>query len=55
MLILCCYPLFQDITRKDGKANWLRGVILICLHAIVAVTCWYYPGSDPSGLLASWV
>ncbi|KAF9067714.1 Sodium/calcium exchanger protein-domain-containing protein [Rhodocollybia butyracea] len=36
---------------QDGKSNWLEGMILMCLYLILAVTFWYYPGSDPSGLL----
>ncbi|KAF9468145.1 calcium/proton exchanger [Collybia nuda] len=36
---------------QDGKSNWLEGVILMCLYLILAVTFWFYPGSDPSGLL----
>jgi len=38
---------------QDGKSNWLDGMILMCLYVIVAVTFWFYPGSDPAGLLAS--
>ncbi|KAF5377375.1 hypothetical protein D9757_008035 [Collybiopsis confluens] len=38
---------------QDGKSNWLEGMILMCLYLILAVTFWYYPGSDPSGLLNS--
>lgn len=37
---------------QDGKSNWLEGFILMCLYVILAVTFWYYPGSDPSGVLA---
>ncbi|KIY43837.1 hypothetical protein FISHEDRAFT_67626 [Fistulina hepatica ATCC 64428] len=36
---------------QDGKSNWLEGMILMCLYVILAVTFWFYPGSDPSGLL----
>ncbi|KAJ3998956.1 Calcium/proton exchanger [Lentinula boryana] len=36
---------------QDGKSNWLEGMILMCLYVILCVTFWYYPGSDPSGLL----
>ncbi|KAJ4483656.1 Sodium/calcium exchanger protein-domain-containing protein [Lentinula aciculospora] len=36
---------------QDGKSNWLEGMILMCLYIILCVTFWYYPGSDPSGLL----
>ncbi|KAL4066870.1 hypothetical protein J3A83DRAFT_4428962 [Scleroderma citrinum] len=28
----------------DGKSNWLEGIILISLYAIIAVSFWYYPG-----------
>ncbi|KAH9013835.1 calcium/proton exchanger [Lactarius pseudohatsudake] len=38
---------------QDEKSNWLEGMILICHYVIVAVTFWYYAGSDPSVLLAS--
>ncbi|KAN0126363.1 calcium/proton exchanger [Russula decolorans] len=38
---------------KDGKSHWLKGMILICLYIIIAVTFWYYPVSDPEGLLSS--
>jgi len=36
----------------DGKSNWLEGVILICLYLVVAVTFWFYPGSNFSSTLA---
>ncbi|KJA22895.1 hypothetical protein HYPSUDRAFT_87039 [Hypholoma sublateritium FD-334 SS-4] len=38
---------------QDGKSNWLEGFILMSLYLILAVTFWFYPGSDPSGLLAT--
>ncbi|KAH9053034.1 Sodium/calcium exchanger protein-domain-containing protein [Lactarius vividus] len=38
---------------QDGKSNWLEGMILVCLYAVVGVTFWFYPGSDPAGVLAS--
>ncbi|PPQ99158.1 hypothetical protein CVT24_009348 [Panaeolus cyanescens] len=37
---------------QDGKSNWLEGFILMCLYVILGVTFWFYPGSDPSNLLA---
>ncbi|KAF8997491.1 Sodium/calcium exchanger protein-domain-containing protein [Cyathus striatus] len=37
---------------QDGKSNWLEGMILMCLYVILALTFWFYPGSDPSGVLA---
>ncbi|KAL6307458.1 Sodium/calcium exchanger protein-domain-containing protein [Sparassis latifolia] len=36
----------------DGKSNWLEGVILVCLYVIIAVTFWFYPGSNFSSTLA---
>ncbi|KAF8806980.1 hypothetical protein BYT27DRAFT_7190690 [Phlegmacium glaucopus] len=30
----------------DGKSNWLEGVILVCLYIIIAVSFWFYPGSN---------
>lgn len=38
---------------QDGKSNWLEGFILMGLYVILAVTFWYYPGSDPFGVLAT--
>jgi Ca2+:H+ antiporter len=38
---------------QDGKSNWLEGLILMGLYVILAVTFWYYPGSDPFGVLAT--
>jgi Ca2+:H+ antiporter len=38
---------------QDGKSNWLEGMILMCLYLILGVTFWFYPGSDPSGVLAT--
>ncbi|PPQ69173.1 hypothetical protein CVT26_003547, partial [Gymnopilus dilepis] len=37
---------------QDGKSNWLEGFILMGLYIILAVTFWFYPGSDPSKGLA---
>jgi len=31
---------------QDGKSNWLEGFILMGLYLILAVTFWYYPGTD---------
>ncbi|EDR08685.1 uncharacterized protein LACBIDRAFT_297131 [Laccaria bicolor S238N-H82] len=38
---------------QNGKSNWLDGLILMGLYVILAVTFWYYPGSDPFGVLAT--
>ncbi|PBL03704.1 hypothetical protein ARMGADRAFT_1070209 [Armillaria gallica] len=34
-----------------GKSNWLEGMILMCLYAILCVTFWFYSGNNPSGVL----
>jgi len=31
---------------QDGKSNWLEGMILMCLYVILALTFWFYPGSQ---------
>ncbi|KAF8896340.1 hypothetical protein BD779DRAFT_577402 [Infundibulicybe gibba] len=30
----------------DGKSNWLEGMILVCLYITIAVSFWFYPGSN---------
>ncbi|KAJ3515490.1 hypothetical protein NLJ89_g1724 [Agrocybe chaxingu] len=45
--------LIVNYVVQDGKSNWLEGFILMCLYVILGVTFWFYPGSDPSGVLAS--
>ncbi|KAI0078827.1 hypothetical protein K474DRAFT_1641003 [Panus rudis PR-1116 ss-1] len=36
----------------DGRSNWLEGVILVCLYIVIAVSFWFYPGSNFSSTLA---
>ncbi|KIY44407.1 hypothetical protein FISHEDRAFT_67518 [Fistulina hepatica ATCC 64428] len=31
---------------NDGKSNWLEGIVLIALYIVIAVSFWFYPGSD---------
>ncbi|TFK72926.1 calcium/proton exchanger [Pluteus cervinus] len=45
--------LIVNYVTQDGKSNWLEGMILMCVYAILGVTFWFYPGSDPSGILAT--
>jgi len=35
-----------NYTVQDGKSNWFEGMILMGLYLILAVTFWYYPGTD---------
>ncbi|KAJ7475750.1 Calcium/proton exchanger [Mycena latifolia] len=30
---------------QDGKSNWMKGIILICLYLILGTTFWFYPGT----------
>ncbi|KAG1838365.1 calcium proton exchanger [Suillus subalutaceus] len=34
---------------QEGKSNWLKGMILICLYTMLGVTFWYYPGESLVG------
>ncbi|KAI0303725.1 calcium/proton exchanger [Multifurca ochricompacta] len=52
-IVLFLSVLTVNYVVQDGKSNWLEGMILMCLYIIVAVTFWFYPGSDPAGVLAS--
>ncbi|KAF8486048.1 calcium/proton exchanger [Russula ochroleuca] len=52
-IVLFLSVLTVNYVVQDGKSNWLEGMILMCLYAIIAVTFWYYPVSDPAGLLAT--
>ncbi|KAF8273268.1 calcium/proton exchanger, partial [Lactarius quietus] len=54
-VVLFLAVLTVNYVVQDGKSNWLEGMILMCmcLYVIVGVTFWFYPGSDPAGLLAS--
>lgn len=29
----------------DGESNWLEGLVLMGLYAIIALFFWYYPGT----------
>jgi len=51
-IVLFLSVLTVNYVVQDGKSNWLEGMILMCLYLILGVVFWYYPGSDPSGLLA---
>ncbi|KAH8994976.1 calcium/proton exchanger [Lactarius akahatsu] len=52
-VVLFLAVLTVNYVVQDGKSNWLEGMILMCLYVIVGVTFWFYPGSDPAGVLAS--
>ncbi|KAF9065581.1 hypothetical protein BDP27DRAFT_1450129 [Rhodocollybia butyracea] len=52
---LVLYISVQTMTHvvADGKSNWLEGAILICLYIMIAVSFWFYPGSNLPTSLAS--
>ncbi|KAI0264387.1 calcium/proton exchanger [Gloeopeniophorella convolvens] len=52
-IVLFLSVLTVNYVVQDGKSNWLEGMILMCLYLIIAVTFWFYPGSDPAGVLAT--
>lgn len=35
----------------DSRSNWLEGMILMNLYAIIAVSFWFYPGYSPASTL----
>ncbi|KAG0697388.1 calcium proton exchanger [Suillus ampliporus] len=45
-VVLFLSVLTVNYTVQDGKSNWLEGMILMCLYFILAVTFWYYPGTE---------
>jgi len=52
-IVLFLSVLTVNYVVQDGKSNWLEGMILMCLYTIIAVVFWYYPVSDPAGILAT--
>lgn len=46
-VVLFLSVLVVNYVVSDGKSNWLEGFILMMLYVLVAVSFWYYPGSDP--------
>ncbi|KAG8782508.1 hypothetical protein FRC12_020731 [Ceratobasidium sp. 428] len=52
-VVLFLSVLVVNYVVSDGKSNWLEGMILMMLYVIVAVSFWYYPGSDPLAALGA--
>lgn len=50
-IVLFLTILTVNYVVQDGKSNWLEGMILICLYVIVATVFWFYPGTEPTGIL----
>ncbi|KAI0316563.1 calcium/proton exchanger [Amylostereum chailletii] len=52
-IVLFLAVLTVNYVVRDGKSNWLEGMILMCLYLICAIVFWYYPGTDlPTNLLS---
>jgi len=50
-VVLFLSVLTVNYAVADGKSNWLEGMILMSLYVIIAVSFWFYPGSNPSAEL----
>ncbi|ORY32632.1 Sodium/calcium exchanger protein-domain-containing protein [Naematelia encephala] len=50
-IVLFLSVLIVNQTLSDGRSNWMEGMILMFLYLIIAVTFWYYPGSNTATLL----
>lgn len=35
----------------DGKTNWMEGLTLFLVYILIAVSFWYYPGSETANLI----
>ncbi|CAE6437998.1 unnamed protein product [Rhizoctonia solani] len=52
-VVLFLSVLVVNYVVSDGKSNWLEGFVLMMLYVIIAVSFWYYPGSNPLADLGS--
>jgi len=50
-IVLFLSVLTVNYVVQDGKSNWLEGMILMCLYIIIALVFWFYPGTQPTGIL----
>lgn len=50
-IVLFLSVLIVNQTLSDGRSNWMEGLVLMMLYLIIAVSFWYYPGSDTATLL----
>jgi Ca2+:H+ antiporter len=41
--VLFIAALLVNYIIADGKSNYLEGMLLQCLYAIIALSAWYYP------------
>jgi len=50
-VVLFLTVIIVNYVVQDGKSNWLEGLILMSLYVILALTFWFYPGSEPLSIL----
>ncbi|EIW70946.1 hypothetical protein TREMEDRAFT_28850 [Tremella mesenterica DSM 1558] len=50
-IVLFFTVLIVNQTLADGRSNWMEGLVLMMLYLIIAVSFWYYPGSNTATLL----
>ncbi|WRT66116.1 calcium/proton exchanger [Kwoniella shivajii] len=50
-IVLFLSVLIVNQTLADGRSNWMEGLVLMMLYLIIAVSFWYYPGSNTATLL----
>jgi len=50
-IVLFFTVLIVNQTLADGRSNWMEGMVLMMLYLIIAVSFWYYPGSNTATLL----
>ncbi|ORX36920.1 Sodium/calcium exchanger protein-domain-containing protein [Kockovaella imperatae] len=49
-VVLFLSVLIVNQTLSDGRSNWMEGLVLMFLYLIIAVSFWYYPGSNTAFL-----
>ncbi|KAK4684039.1 Ca2+:H+ antiporter, partial [Tremellales sp. Uapishka_1] len=50
-VVLFLSVLIVNQTLADGRSNWMEGLVLMFLYLIIAVSFWYYPGSNTATLV----
>jgi len=45
-IVLFFSVLVVNYVVQDGKSNWLEGFLLMLLYVILALTFWFYPGTE---------
>ncbi|KAG8945051.1 hypothetical protein FRC04_001212 [Tulasnella sp. 424] len=45
-VVLFVSILVVNYAISDGKTNWLEGLVLMIIYVLIALTTWYYPGTN---------